>query len=48
MEKLEAVTLEPEREDSTDKHGNFFVENPQEPCSHSAPLDSATLCATST
>jgi hypothetical protein len=46
MEKLEALTLESEREDSTHDHGSFFLEKPQEPCSHSAPLELATLCAT--
>jgi hypothetical protein len=48
MEKLEVLTLESEREDSTDEQGSFFLEKPQEPCSFNATLESGTLYAPST
>jgi hypothetical protein len=48
MEFYEELTLESEEKDSLRKHGNFILEAPQEPCSHSAFLESASLCAVST
>jgi hypothetical protein len=47
MDEPEALILESKEKDSTDEHGNFFLEKPQEPCSHSAPLEFDTLCAMS-
>jgi hypothetical protein len=40
MDKLEAVTLESEREDSKDEHGSFFLGTPQEPCSYNVSPES--------
>jgi hypothetical protein len=44
MELCEEPTLEPKEKDSLDKHGNFILEPPQEPCLHNAFLESATRC----
>ena len=47
MAILEASTLESGRKDPLDEHGTFFLEKPQDPCSHNTSLESATTCATS-
>jgi hypothetical protein len=47
-ELYEELTLESREKDPLDEHGNFILERPQEPCSHNAFLESATLCAVST
>jgi hypothetical protein len=48
MEFYEELTLESREKDSLDEHGNFIIEEPQEPCSHNAFLELAMLCAVST
>jgi len=46
-EFYEAMTLESKGKDSTDEHGSFILEIPQEPCSSNASPESGMLCAPS-
>ncbi|OEL19406.1 hypothetical protein BAE44_0019575 [Dichanthelium oligosanthes] len=48
MDILEASNLESEGKDSINEHESFFLEKPEDPCSHNASLESVTFCATST
>ncbi|OEL27306.1 hypothetical protein BAE44_0011675 [Dichanthelium oligosanthes] len=47
MDIFEASTLESKGKNSIDEHERFFLEKPQDPCSHNASLESVTFFATS-